>query len=278
MILMKKLLTTAIIIMLCIPLLGFNVDFGAITNRNGTVKEYVSLYCNSTTLDELNISQAELNQILFTASGDVVSSIRTIFTNKINADTELNVETKQNYLKDLFFSAQVLENKFFISISYGSEELWKYFCEEEDLSSQEFHYFFLTYDVIKTIKPRISSLAINDVEHTFPQYVYQILSGVLINELGQEASALLNNPDYSYSYVTTKRRVHSNAEEIFSNNGFFYHTWSLADINNSQITIYATYANSVVWYLFALSFTSIFLLAILVKSKYLKQKIQTEEN
>lgn len=278
MVLMKKFLIIAVMMLISLPLFGFNVDFGAISNKNGTVSEYVSAYCDEFTLDDLNVSQADINGIFSSACSNVVESLRLIFASKINSDTDLNVETKQNYLRNFVFSSQLLENKFFITINYGSVEVWKYFCVQENLTTQEFHYFFLTYDVINTIKPRISSIAVNNIVYTTPQFVYNLLCDAIITELGQGAEEAINEPEYSYSYVTTKRRVHSNAEEMFYNDGFYYHTWSIEDIDNSTITIYSTYANSVVWYLFALSLTGIFLIVIVIKSKKSKLKNQIEEN
>lgn len=276
---MKKFLIIAVILIAGFPLLGFSLDYGAIINNNGTVTEYVSIYCDDTTLESLNISQADLNEVFSSACSDVVENLRINIINKINSDTELNSEIKQHYLKNIALSSNILENKFFVSIKYGSVEIWKYFCSEENVVTQEYHYLFLTYDVISTIKPRISIITTENNVYAIPQFVYNLLSDKITQEWGQEALTALENPKYSYSYVTVKRRVHSNADEMFYNGGFWYHTWSIESIDDSLIEIYTTYANTVIWYLIAVGLTALFLLLIFLKSKFdSKHKKQIKKN
>lgn len=268
---MKKFLMFAVMLVISLPLFGFNLDYGAITNKNGTVVEYVSVYCKDKVLEDLDISQSQFNQVLLSACdssipNNVLEKLKNLFLNKIDSDTELNAEAKQK-LKSFYFSAKLLENKFFLSINYSSVEIWKYFCSQGDEPTQEFSYHFLTYDVISTIKPKISTFVVDENVLTMPQFVFNLLSEKISEEFGGEALTALGSPEYEYSYVTTKRRVHSNADETFYNDGFWYHSWSIESLDDSIIKIYTTYANAVVWYLLALGLTGIFMLVVVLKSK-----------
>lgn len=271
MVAMKKFLMFAVMLIIGLPLFGFNLDYGITLHKNGTVIEYVTIYCKDEVLEDLNISQSEFNQVLLSACdssipNNILEELKNLFLDKINSDSELSAEEKQK-LKSFYFTARLLENKFFLSINYSSVEIWKYFCSQDNEPVQEFNYNFLTYDVISTIKPKISTFVIDESTVTMPQFIFNLLSEKISDEFGEEILTALGSPEYEYSYVTTKRRIHSNADETFYNNGLWYHSWNIESLNDSIIKIYTTYANAVVWYLLALGLTGIFMLVVFLKSK-----------
>lgn len=266
---MKKIIIVAIMFLVWTPLCGFiNVDYGAIINKNGTISEYVTISSDQSTLDELTLDQEAFNNILSKSGGEIIDIVKLIFTNKINTDETLSLTTKQLYRNGVILSAQLSENNsLVINFKFSSAKLWQYFCKSGTETEIEYDYRFLTYDTINNLNPRISEIKTESKTYLTPQFVYNYVSTEITNELGEEALTAIENPKYTYSYITTKKRIHTNATEQIYFNGYCYHTWEIEDVENSVIKIYTTHANSTVWYLIALGLTSVFMLIIYLKTK-----------
>jgi hypothetical protein len=266
---MKKFIIVAIMLLVWMPLCGFiNVDYGAVINKNGTISEYVTISSDQSTLDELEITQETFKNTLSKSGAEIIDIVRLIFINKINTDESLSLEAKQQYRNGVILSAQLSEhNSLVITFKFVSAKIWQYFYKTQAETEIEFNYKFLTYDVTNNINPRTSAIETENQVYLTPQFVYNYVYAEIINQLGEEASTAIETPKYTYSYITTKKRIHTNADEQLYFNGYYYHTWEIADVENSMIKIYTTHANSVVWYLIALGLTAVFMLVIYLKSK-----------
>ncbi|MDD3862571.1 MAG: hypothetical protein PHV79_01785, partial [Clostridia bacterium] len=280
---MRKVFCLSLVLTMLFPLFGFvNVDYGAEISKTGGILEFASIKFKENTAETLGETQENFNLILNEARSSLENTLAAQLTEKVNSNTELETEKKANYLRNIIVSVRATENNVLVQINYGTVEMWQFFSGKE--TALEYKYSFLTYDAINTLKPRISSFQFGGAETTTPEFLYDYIGSVLLTQFGAQASEIIENPEYTYSYITSKRRVHSNADENFFHDGYWYHTWSIEDMDDSFIKLYTTHANSVVWYLISLGLTAVFMATAWLVAKYkfknnnLKKDLKNFEN
>jgi len=264
---MKKFFCLSLVLTMLFPLFGFiNIDYGTETCKTGGILEFASIKFKETTAETLGETSENFNSVLNEVRNSLENTLATQLAEKINSDTELDADKKENYLRNIIVSVRVTENNVLVQINYATVEMWQFFSGKE--TTLEYKHSFLTYEAINTLKPRTSSFQFGGVETTTPEFLYDYIGNVLLNQFEAQDSEILQNPKYTYSYITNKRRIHSNADEKIFHDGYWYHTWSIENIDDSYIKLYTTHANNVVWYLISLGLTTIFMATIWLVSRY----------
>lgn len=88
----------------------------------------------------------------------------------------------------------------------------------------------------------------------FNNEVINSYADLILNNLNYASFGLTKNDcSYSYEYATTSRRLHSNADRIVYNNGYYIHIWNYEQDENGNIIaqpmeFYYTNLNSKIWY------------------------------
>ena len=113
-----------------------------------------------------------------------------------------------------------------------------------------------------------------DEYNTFAEYItnqcYQILKNN--TSLSDESINLIVPSTYVYSYGTSSKRLHSDADKIVYSNGIYYHQWEITLENSTrEISTWRITINANVWYAFVLGVGIIFALTLLIINK-IKEK------
>lgn len=77
----------------------------------------------------------------------------------------------------------------------------------------------------------------------------------------------MSNVNYTYNYVTTSARLHSDADYVsYVSGGSYVHTWELWPYSEREINIYYLSANYISWYILGLGLTVVFIILCLIKA------------
>lgn len=278
---MKKYFLILAIMICWVSFSGFQkVEYGAVLSQSGNIIEYVSFSYNSDTLSNLNTNQVdfveEVENIWSGASGLKIY-LENFFRAKVS---DLSLAEQARYLNNVSLTLNTeTANQILMTINYTNSNIWDYFCDTT-LPTISYEYAFLTFDRIKISSVKFSQFDVSGQIKNTAELTYQKLIEFLINSYGQTAVDFLTFPTCYYCYVTSIGRVHSNATEILSVNGDFYHVWQFDNLKSNEIIIYTTHPNKTIWYVFALLATGMFIGAIILidRKKRIKKELKVIEN
>ena len=157
---------------------------------------------------------------------------------------------------DIVSLKQVAYNSVSDSVSfsfvYGSYDAWRYYhpSSDEEGSDQTNDSLFLEVDGSE------GSFPFSQLSGSEPAgYIYaQVIEEVKLRHFPAELVEAEAEMTFAYDYATTHKRVHSNADYIFSDS-LYHHVWqqSYSGLANAKtIHLYTVSANRGWWYLVAL--------------------------
>ena len=157
---------------------------------------------------------------------------------------------------DIVLLKQVAYNSVSDSVSfsfvYGSYDAWRYYhpSSDEDEPDQTNDSLFLEVDESE------GSFPFSQLSGSEPAgYIYaQVIEEVKLRHFPAELVEAEAEMTFAYDYATTHKRVHSNADYIFSDS-LYHHVWqqSYSELANAKtIHLYTVSANRGWWYLVAL--------------------------
>ena len=138
------------------------------------------------------------------------------------------------------------------SFNFNSYAAWNYYhpkTGDEDAVKQD--NLFLNIDESKGEFPFSQKVG----DKSVGQMYVDIIDGVLTNNFSQEKIDALDEITFSYDYVTTHKRIHSNADEKINDGRYYHHIWSLKHRQLGQgksVEIKTVCAVRGWWYLIAL--------------------------
>ena len=273
---MKKLLILLLGFLIYIPLTGFtNIEYGSSNNSNSTISEFVTLQQSTDGLAELGVNQEIFDEFLKNVANQLKILIDFSLKNQVNTDNSLTLESKQKLLNNGFVVyASVTEHKLIVNVQFANSSFRDYFCGDDAYSNVVLEEKFFVINRVVTMKPSVVKININEDIISLPEAVYNYVNNMALNEFGTSALKVFQNPQYEYSLITSLHRIHSNASYISYDNGYYYHTWIVGNVDDLIIKTYTTHANTIIWYLSAVVLTLIFALILwgvsLLKNKKLK--------
>ena len=171
--------------------------------------------------------------------------------------------------EDIMFSVNDIFNIYSKGTLHPDDEK-----EDENENAPQIREEFLTLILEQNINSPYSNEQIQEYANLF------------LNDLGYaEDGYNLNDIDFSYTYCTDYRRVHSNSNDIDYANGTYYHTWNFTQDENGfpicdNMIVYRNYVNSINWYLIGLG-VAVLIVGVVTLTLYLihknKQKKEKEK-
>lgn len=168
-------------------------------------------------------------------------------------------------------------DKIEFSFNFNSYSAWNYYhpssSEGDDEEKKD---LFLNIDLSQAAFPFSQSTGSETVGEKYAGLV----DGVLLNNFSQSDISDFDEITFSYDYVSTHKRLHSNADEKIENSGYYHHIWTLSRSKlNDEKTVEIKTVNAVRgwWYLVTLvsvvGVTGIGCLIILITNKARKKNI-----
>ena len=275
---MKKITCSLLLVFCCwVALSGFSyVEGGAILYQSGRVNEVVAIGVSSEDAQTLGTDLNTLNSDVAQAFALTKIHVESLYSLHIRTDASITPEQKTAYLESI--SVSVDSDR--LIVSFANYETWSYMCQnvKDNITEETEKNLFTTVYKQKSIM-KLSGVKNGETTVNLYEIVYSKVTSLLTSKypgFNQIAST-----DLSYTYVTTKARLHSDANTISKSlqDGMIYHTWNFEDFSDlSEISFWQVTANTYVWYILALLLTAGFAVVLVVVSKHKKpQKPQNPD-
>lgn len=240
-------------------------------NLDGTIDEYVYVYLDEEQMKIDGMSESEiliLKQDIKTKSSQICDNYIAMFNAKIETAKESatpeTIETLNEFKSGLKkVQTDWVGSSILVGLTYENIDVYKFFYNITSSSSNEpnveEHFFYNKYIYeSKTLFYKHSGLYDEMVVH-FSTY----------------ANLNLEGGDLIYTYVSSSKREHSNADEIKEIDGLYYHSWNVED-KNQDVVFYYNVANPEAWIITALLITGVvavvlLTVAICVETKKIKR-------
>lgn len=139
------------------------------------------------------------------------------------------------------------------SFNFNSYAAWNYYHPSSDEEGEDDgENLFLNISSSQGIFPFAQTAG----ETTVGEKYAGLIDSALQNHFSQSDIEKLEELSFSYDYVTYHKRLHSNADEIVENGGYYHHIWTASRSNlNSEKQIELTSVSAVRgwWYLVVLA-------------------------
>lgn len=262
---MKKWIAPIVLIfIMCISLCGCkdykinkNAIVMSISSYSNGVTQAFSMPANTDYFLQHEASQQEIDEYI----EDLESQIRTQLWNNMflnyyeiylkNPIEEFSLNGDLVKIKNVAYNSVTDSVNF--SFVFGSYEAWKYYhpstsSDDEEQTDQS---VFLDVDVSKGTFPFSQQSGGKIVGYIY----YDVLYNVKIRHFSKEIVDSEEKPTFVYSYGTTHKRIHSNADYVYED-GLYYHVWQVGyeDLpQENSIELYTVNAVRGWWYLAALA-------------------------
>lgn len=168
-------------------------------------------------------------------------------------------------------------DKIEFSFNFNSYSAWNYYHPSSGGDADEENKnLFLNIDSSQSAFPFSQSTGSETVGEKYAG----IVDSSLLNNFSQSDVEKLDEMSFSYDYVSTHKRLHSNADEKIENSGYYHHIWTLSRSKlNDEKTVEIKTVSAVRgwWYLVVLvsvvGVTGIGCLIIFITNKARKKNI-----
>ena len=273
---MKKfLLTLALICM--VSLLGGcgAVDYQLIINSNGVITERIYLPVNYQYFYEQGFSEVEFalvrNQVVTLAKSEM-NARKEQFNQKVDADDSILPENKE-LLKSRVEVKQYYNNEYVVlEFNYANSSVRTYFYNAEDAEPTEpkVENNFFTTKTTTSSKTVFASTVSGEPITSYMRTQFENI----VHSVNPELT--LPKTELTYTYVTPQSRLHSDADRIEMQDGYYMHIWDIEEDNlEREINLYVVNARTEVWYALLLGVsllaTGIMFLVYFIKKKKIKK-------
>ena len=249
-----------------------SVDYQLVINGNGTITERLYLPVNeqfflssgATSTQFINIRK----EIMEFCKTECDSQLLTYFQ---NVDEDNEVENKDAYKNGVGIKYYYNSEYFVIEYNFISSEIRNYFYnidEEKNKDNTKQENGFLINKTIITTKTKFATTSGGELLVKY--YTDEFYNIILKN--APLVYSKIPEAQYTYSYVTPQKQLHSDAQSVEYQDGFYIHTWNISgDDLDKTINFYTISANTPVWYALILSITfvscGIMFLVYFIKNK-----------
>ncbi len=250
-----------------------------VTNDDGTIDEMVYISIDNEEVAKCGYDINTMKLDIRTYAIDEAEKFNTELNIKITADLLISTNPEVKKILNSYIDgidpiiSEWKNNTFMIGVRFKTEEIYRYF-----------------YNISDNIKlePKIEeSFWYNKV--TYTAYTMYAKHSSLYNRINTRFTLkykdipLTESSKLMYTYVTDKRRQHSNADFITRDADKYYHTW-IVDRDDTDMTIelYYNIANKDNWIVLAILSTAIIscvitivgIIIYLIKNKYINKNIK----
>ncbi len=287
---MQKVKTTLkyvlVVIMLCVMLLlccsCAEVQNITIVNDDGTIDEMVYVYVDKQQLEEKDCDYAHTKELIESKASITAQVLCENFENKLNLEIFMaeSAEVKM-FLTSLKGGVTAIGNTweddvYKIGLRFKNANVYRHFYNitstEREISEVENHFLYT--------KVKYYGLSF------YADGRYTAIYDVLATQFNAEFEGKfvdVEDTKLYFTYTTTERREHSDADMIFKANGKYYHTWEIIKNQEAEqgeefyqvLTLYYNVANTGNCILCCIIFSlmlSVILLLICVIIKKCKNK------
>ena len=274
---MKKFFSLIIGVFLVLCCFGFTQNQG--TNIIDNTKYSHAVLNDGTTVTEtcaVNFSKFASSEVIRTM---VTSQLKSELSNIITEISqkianEKNTEVKLSINNKVLGKVEVNGDIVCLKITYSTLDAWKYFSNGGYSNITEKRLF--TYDLYDQIGMIGGLTNLSGEQMLIGEYVknrvYLTLDNISPSWRGD------NTYLSSYSYITTLKRRHSNADSISIFNNYYYHQW-LTD-EDPEVKLWTTRPILVSWYVTAviISLIVILIIYLLGRRKEKLKKLKEQQN
>lgn len=283
---MKKLFLALIMVGFWTISSGFSsVAIGSITYPTGKVVEMVTYNYTQETADAFGKTITELETDLAELQDVIVTSLKGLICGEIEANQDLSEAQKEDIeKKHIGIGNHVNNGEFSIYVSFSSQTVWNLLCGDVlDSVVKKTETELFTTTTYNIMNLRLAKYPFNSER----AYMFDIISakleaGLVLKGYSPIALSEAMPGTFNYSYATTSKRLHSNANQpmsVDSRNSIYYHTWTFTSTDDATIKIWQTRPNVVAWYVLALVLTALFAIVfsiIAYKNEKSYQKVERQ--
>ena len=251
------------------------VDYQLIINSNGVITERIYLPVNYQYFYEQGFSEVEFalvrNQVVTLAKSEM-NARKEQFNQKVDADDSILPENKE-LLKSRVEVKQYYNNEYVVlEFNYANSSVRTYFynAEDDEPTEPKVEKNFLTTKTTTTSKTVFASTVSGEPITSYMRTQFENI----VHSVNPELT--LPKTELTYTYVTPQSRLHSDADRIEMQDGYYMHIWDIEEDNlEREINLYVVNARTEVWYALLLGVsllaTGIMFLVYFIKKKKNKE-------
>ena len=253
------------------------VDYQLIINSNGVITERIYLPVDHQYFYEQGFSEVEFalvrNQVVTLAKSEM-NARKEQFNQKVDADDSILPENKE-LLKSRVEVKQYYNNEYVVlEFNYANSSVRTYFYNAEDAEPTEpkVENNFFTTKTTTSSKTVFASTVSGEPITSYMRTQFENI----VHSVNPELT--LPKTELTYTYVTPQSRLHSDADRIEMQDGYYMHIWDIEEDNlEREINLYFVNARTEVWYALLLGgsllATGIMFLVYFIKKKKNKEKL-----
>lgn len=252
-----------------------SVDYQLIINANGVITERLYLPLSQNFFLEEGATNEQFTNLrvaIVNIARDECNAKIAEFENRVDADDE--IENKE-VLKSSFQAKCYLgEDSVLIDFSFLNSNVRNYFYGIENSSNNtKTENGFFTTKTTTTSKTRFATATNGQSVVEF----YTEKFKTLVLDIMPNVYDKLPEATYTYTYVTPQSRLHSDADSVERQNGYYLHVWNIsADELDKTVTLYVVNARTEIWYALILGISllscGIMFLIYFIKNKKINKK------
>lgn len=241
-----------------------------IQKSDGTIEQIFSIELDIQSLNSAGITnQTDIENL----KNRVYLEIQNIYTKNmskfkltVRTDPNLTDNQKREYEAGVSTRFGWDKNTLAIAILFENAYIYNYYknfqmVKESVYQSESSNIF--TKKLNKEITTVFGQIYKNDM--TLVEYYKEMYKEYIITNFSEETFNKLPELTFSYAYVTSYSRTHSDADKTYLTNIGYMHVWNFsADEKEFKINIFYLSAKPVAWYLLALMITFTFIAVYLV--------------
>ena len=269
-------------VLVCFVLTGCaKIDYTYLNNGN-KITQVFSVELDSELLTENGINPLDVKTII---NEKIYKHFQTYEASLKSSANELMVNGKisvalANKIKE---EAVVVEGPIWLNNVVSVQVTFKSVSDEvQTINYQNIYYLYYEHDLYPTIQE--SKIETEGLLRKLSETDYSIFNSNIAEEYRESVSTALtesgitleSEPQYSYTYGTTYRRVHSDADDVSYDGEYYLHCWNL-DSADEQITLYRLYSNQWIWYVIAIAAALITVAVLSVINAIKKKKAKKVE-
>jgi len=259
---MKKIISLILVFTTCIFLLSGcgQINYEMNVKADGTITESVYLPLNEEYFKENGASSEQISllktQVIKMATNEAKTMINEWHT-RVDENEELDELNKDYYKNGVTYGIYENTEVILVKLLFNDNIIRKEFYSIEEDTSETWteKNFFTTKSLAKKTtnfaKARNGESLVKYYKEQFDLLLAYTIP-TMVNKIPE--------PTLVYTYVTSIRRLHSDADSVYTQNGEYgteyCHSWQISEDDLSKtITIYTVTANREIWYVVILGIT-----------------------
>lgn len=194
-------------------------------------------------------------------------------------ELDIDITDKDAYKNGVTIEAIITDEVFELDWIFENSTIRKKFYGETGVTVSERTeetLFTKTYIIERETKFASQKEGVNIVTYYMSDF-----EDMIIQTMGADIAAKVENPQLAYVYGYPSSRLHSDADQVVYDNGFYLHVWEISPTDVSKkITIYTVSAKPAMWYVIILGATlvatGVMFLVYFLKKKKQKKEQKTE--